>query len=163
MPEEQIDSNINQTPIEQTPSKPPAFEGGIDVEKIPIREITDDRERQPTPEIQKTELGKGGLGGISYAQQQEIKHIKEIESIMEKDIEEIYIQMPLSQQIKFKIKGEEIAIKINQLLSKTKFKVKKIIQLIKKWLSVIPGCNKFFLEQSSKIKADEIIKLKEGW
>jgi len=32
--------------------------------------------------------------------------------------------------------------------------------LIKKWLLLIPGVNKYFLEQEAKIKADEIVKMK---
>jgi len=51
--------------------------------------------------------------------------------------------------------------KINTLLDKAKINLGKIASLIRKWLSIIPGVNKFFLEQEAKIKADEIMKLKE--
>ena len=68
--------------------------------------------------------------------------------------------MPKSKQREFKGEGEKTAAKINQLMSKTKVNVKKIINLIKKWLSIIPGINSFFLEQEAKIKADEIFKIK---
>ena len=37
----------------------------------------------------------------------------------------------------------------------------KIIDVIKKWLSIIPGINKFFLEQEAKIKTDKIMELKK--
>ena len=46
-------------------------------------------------------------------------------------------------------------------MDKAKLKVKKVVNLIKKWLTMIPGVNKFFLEQEAKIKTDEIVKLKE--
>jgi hypothetical protein len=46
-------------------------------------------------------------------------------------------------------------------LGQTKIKVNKIIDLIRRWLKLIPGINKFFLEQEVKIKADKIIRLKD--
>jgi hypothetical protein len=57
--------------------------------------------------------------------------------------------------------GEETVEKINSLLDKTKIKIGKIINLIKKWLKIIPGINQFFLEQEAKIKTDKIINLKD--
>ena len=164
MPEEPINSNPEQNQIEQTPSGFPRVEGDITLEKIDSKDIPlQNLEDKPIPEIQKLELGQGGIGGTSTAHQQYVKHIKEIESIMEKDITDIYIQMPPKRQQKLKKRGEETAVKINSILSKTKINIKKIIKLIKKWLSIIPGVNKFFLEQSSKIKADEILKKKQTW
>jgi len=68
--------------------------------------------------------------------------------------------MNASEQKAFKLKGEETVTKINELLSHTKVKVNKIIALIRDWLKLIPGINKFFLEQETKIKADKIIKIK---
>jgi hypothetical protein len=46
-------------------------------------------------------------------------------------------------------------------MDSAKFKVKAIVDLIKKWLAIIPGVNKFFLEQEAKIKTDQIIALKQ--
>jgi len=86
---------------------------------------------------------------------------KKIENILAKNMEEIYLNMPPDKQKEFKTAGEEAAREINGLLDKTKLKVKKIIGIIRKWLSIIPGVNKFFLEQESKIKADEIMKIKK--
>lgn len=83
---------------------------------------------------------------------------KKIEKILEKDLEEIYSNMEPAKQQEFSRSGEQTARKIDALLAKGRVKVKKIIELIKKWLSLIPGINKFFLEQEAKIKADEIIK-----
>jgi len=57
--------------------------------------------------------------------------------------------------------GEETARKIDVLLNRTRVKTEKIISLIRKWLSLLPGVNKFFLEKEAKKKAEEIIKLKE--
>lgn len=85
---------------------------------------------------------------------------KKIEKILEKNLEELYIHMPPDKKTKFKNLGEQTANQINNLLDKTKIKIKEVIDLIRKWLLIIPGINKFFLEQEVKIKADEIIKLK---
>lgn len=106
--------------------------------------------------------GKKGENVVvqTNAQQKKIKRQKEIEKTLSKDLEAEYLNMPSFKQREFREVGEKTAIEINKLLDKTKIKVKKIINLIKKWLSIIPGINKFFLEQEAKIKADEIIKIK---
>lgn len=87
---------------------------------------------------------------------------KLIENFLASDLEEIYLGLPLNKQAEFRREGEATAIKINKLLEHTKINLGKIVNLIRKWLSLIPGVNKFFLEQEAKIKADEIIKLRKG-
>jgi uncharacterized membrane protein YfhO len=89
------------------------------------------------------------------------KQQKQIENILAKDLEEIYINLSPEKKEEFKKTGEQTANKINQLLTQTKINVGEIIRLIKKWLSLIPGINKYFLEQEAKIKADELIKLRK--
>jgi hypothetical protein len=89
-----------------------------------------------------------------------LKRAKEIDQILSRGLEEIYLKMPPAEQSAFRIKGEETVTKINVLLSETKIKVNKIIDLIRDWLKMIPGVNRFFLEQEAKIKADDIIKAK---
>jgi len=85
---------------------------------------------------------------------------KQIENILEDGLGEMYSQMSPIDQRKFKSKGEEVAKLIFQMVyHKTKIKVKKIISLIRSWLKIIPGVNRFFLEQEAKIKADRIIAL----
>lgn len=96
-------------------------------------------------------------GGVSARQARQ----KEVENILEEDLKEIYLSLDPQKKVEFKEKGEETAKQINQLLDQAKIKVKKIIFLIKKWLSVVPGINKIFLEQEAKIKADQITKLKD--
>ena len=86
------------------------------------------------------------------------KRIKEIENVLSEGLEDIYLKMNPDKQLEFKRMGEQTARKINELIERGKAKVKKVIILIKKWLALIPGVNKFFLEQEAKIKADEIMK-----
>jgi len=82
-----------------------------------------------------------------------------IEKIMEDGLEDAYKELTTIQQQEFKIKGEETAWKIRQVLKKTKVKIKEIFKLLLEWLKMLPGINKFFLEQEAKIKADKIISL----
>jgi hypothetical protein len=93
--------------------------------------------------------------------QQTSSEIKDIENILEEDLGEIYFKLTPEKQTEFKVKGEQTAKDISLLMQKTKVKAKKIIELIKDWLKVIPGINKFFLEQEAKIKADKILEFKK--
>lgn len=82
-----------------------------------------------------------------------------VEKILEENVGEAYSRLsPLAKQ-EFKIKGEVVAEKIATLLRSTHIKAKKIFQLIFDWLKLLPGVNKFFLEQEAKIKTDKIIAL----
>lgn len=84
-----------------------------------------------------------------------------IDLILEEGLSEIFLKMSPQEQKAFKEKGEQTVSKINALLSQTKVKINKIITLIRDWLKLIPGINKFFLEQEIKIKADKISKIKD--
>ena len=97
-------------------------------------------------------------GAVSREKQEREKRI---EKILEKDLADVYAGLPPNKQREFKIAGERTAREINNLLDKARVKAMQIITLIKKWLSLLPGINKFFLEQEAKIKTDEIMRLKE--
>jgi len=84
-----------------------------------------------------------------------------IEEILQQDLEQIYFSLPQNLKKEFKEKGEQTAIKIEVILRKTKIKVKEIFKLIIDWLKIIPGVNKYFLEQEAKIKTDKILKLRK--
>lgn len=82
-----------------------------------------------------------------------------IEKILEIGLADEYAKLsPIAKQ-EFKIKGEETTAKIRELLLTTHVKVKKIFYLIIEWLRILPGVNKFFLEQEAKIKTDLILEL----
>jgi len=84
----------------------------------------------------------------------------EIEHVMEEGLKDAFTELTPVQAQEFKIKGEQIALQIRQLLRGTKIKVKRIVKLLVEWLKLLPGVNKFFLEQEAKIKADKIVALK---
>ncbi len=86
---------------------------------------------------------------------------KQIDNILSEGLNDVFLSMDAKQQKIFKEEGEKTTTKINLLLNSTKVKIKSIIDLIKKWLGLIPKINPYFLEQEAKIKADKIIKLKK--
>jgi len=85
----------------------------------------------------------------------------QIENILEDDLSEAFKTMDKAMQMRFKQEGERTASKIEQVLHQAKTKVKEILSLIRNWLRIIPGANKFFVEQETKIKVDKIMALKK--
>ncbi len=81
----------------------------------------------------------------------------DIEEVLEEDLEEMYLAMPKDKQVEFRKKGEETISAIRQLALDAHKHVKKIFQLIRAWLKMIPGVNRFFLEQEAKIKTDKVL------
>ena len=87
--------------------------------------------------------------------------MREIEDVLSEDLLDVYTSMTPEQQAKFKIKGEETAGKIAQMLESVRVQSQRVLSLIKDWLKIIPGVNRFFLEQEAKIKTDKILTLAE--
>jgi len=114
-------------------------------------------ELKPAPEIININSPVKTPVAITYQQ----KRIQEIDSILSDGLNEVFLKMKPAEQKIFKKKGEETVLKINELLNETRIKINKIISLIRKWLSLVVGINKFFLEQEVKIKADRIMRLKD--
>ncbi len=85
----------------------------------------------------------------------------QVEKVLEEGLGDVYRELTPLQQQEFKIAGEKTAFAIRALLKGTHVKVKKIFLLIVEWLKILPGVNRFFLEQEAKIKADKIIALKD--
>ncbi|MFH0988379.1 MAG: hypothetical protein V1763_03325 [Parcubacteria group bacterium] len=87
--------------------------------------------------------------------------LQKIENILADDLDALYKELPPEKQREFKQKGEETATRIDQMLHSAKINIRKIIALIKDWLKLIPGVNKYFLEQEAKIKCDELLEYQE--
>ncbi len=86
--------------------------------------------------------------------------IIKIEKILADGLNDSYQRLsPIARQ-EFKLKGEQTATQIRDLLKDSHVKIKKILRLILDWLRMLPGINHFFLEQEAKIKTDKIISLK---
>lgn len=82
----------------------------------------------------------------------------EIEKILSDGMSELYQTMTPQQQEAFRLKGDETATAIEQMVHNLKASTRKVVSLIRDWLQLIPGVNKYFLEQESKLKTDEIVK-----
>jgi hypothetical protein len=82
-----------------------------------------------------------------------------IETILSEDIFEHYRTMPPDAQLKFRKKGEDAVSELTAMMQGTVIKAKTVLLIIVGWLKLIPGVNKYFLEQESKIKTDKIIEL----
>ncbi|MFA6171853.1 MAG: hypothetical protein WCW77_02535 [Patescibacteria group bacterium] len=150
------------------------------IKETKIQKILESREktflpelpREKPKEINPTETGPvksrpkiapgNGLADISNLQKAKKAKQKEIEKIMEENVEEIYMSLPPDKQIRFRAEGEKAAHEINDLIDRGRATLKKVIELIKKWLSAVPGVNRYFLEQEAKIKADKIMEMKDN-
>lgn len=84
---------------------------------------------------------------------------KKVENILEEGLFEAYSKMSKDKQKKFKSIGEEISFKITIMVQQLKVHASKIVNLIKDWLHLIPGVDRFFLEQEAKIKTDKILAM----
>jgi hypothetical protein len=86
---------------------------------------------------------------------------REVEDVLAEDLLDVYASMTPEEQEKFKSQGEQTASKIAQMLENVRVQSQRVLSLIKDWLKIIPGVNRFFLEQEAKIKTDKILALAE--
>lgn len=117
------------------------------------KEVDDEHPEESPYVIRQAKPTKADIQQATVKSQQ----LQEIEDLMTKELGEVYQRMSPEDQQKFKAKGEEVAQEIDSLLQRAKLTAKRVLHLIRDWLRLIPGINKFFLEQEAKIKAEEII------
>ncbi|MBI4592517.1 hypothetical protein HY733_03670 [Candidatus Uhrbacteria bacterium] len=147
-------------PEEQTPEVPVAPDLAVE---------------QPTMETD-METMQGGVSPAELPQTQELVTTRvsqatttkpvdrldeEIEDILEEDLKKMYLSLPPEKQEKFRKEGELTRSRIRVLVGSAKVNAKKIFHLIRRWLKLIPGVNRFFLEQEAKIKTDKILLVGE--
>ncbi len=96
---------------------------------------------------------------IGQARQRRAVRYKEIENVLADGLDDLYLKMDQPSQERFKKAGEETGRAIDNLIASGRCTAKKVVEIIKKWLSLIPGINRFFLEQEAKIKTDKIMDL----
>lgn len=86
---------------------------------------------------------------------------RRIEKILEEDLIPLYTELTPDQKKVFRAEGEKSAVAIETMMQKTKVKVSVLIGIIRHWLALLPGVNRFFLEQEAKIKVDKILFLRD--
>ncbi|MBI3956913.1 MAG: hypothetical protein HY340_02890 [Candidatus Kerfeldbacteria bacterium] len=85
--------------------------------------------------------------------------LKEVEGILSDGLDDAYGSMDALTQKEFKEEGERAAEQIRSLLEQTKVKVRNIIKILTRWLTMIPGVSRLFVEQEAKIKTDRLLSL----
>jgi len=83
---------------------------------------------------------------------------QKIERILEENLADLYFSLDEGHRRIFKEEGEKTAQQIEMVIKRGKSVLVKIIELIKHWFKLIPGVNKFFIEQEAKIKAEKILQ-----
>lgn len=167
---EKIESPNFQTPEESPQTEPvsevTAVKPGGQKEAELQKERTEQISETEVRDVEEQKMERNVVGvSISSSQQaqpvvQSDPEVKEVENILAEDLADFYTKMdPVTQQ-QFKAQGEDTARTVNLLLSKAKVKIKEVVGHIVKWLKMIPGVNKFFIEQQAKIKADKLMALK---
>lgn len=86
--------------------------------------------------------------------------LADIERVLSEDLTDAFLAMPPDKQAAFKRAGEETAGRIREMLAAATVSAKKIFDQIREWLRMIPGINRFFVEQEAKIKTDKILRIK---
>ncbi|OGF24797.1 hypothetical protein A2331_04165 [Candidatus Falkowbacteria bacterium RIFOXYB2_FULL_34_18] len=170
MPE---DKNLNSEPkIEPKLEKPITDQEKISVSETEKQEKIDQglekisqKEEKIIEKIQEggdgdERMGATGIMPVSVLQKHKERE-KKIEEVLAQDLDEFYLSMGEEKRMEFKVVGEKTARTINTMIETGKVHAKKIIELIRKWLSIVPGINKFFVEQQAKIKTDKIMQIKK--
>lgn len=168
----------NQPNLLKVETSPPVeTEGAIEVETQPSPEQKERREEkemvaEAAPELSPEEKQKEEellekaeeLAPVVQPEPPQPKDpvLTDLEGILAEDLGEIYNNLPEDKKPLFKQKGEEVAGAVKQMIDSGKVRVKNILKLIKEWLQLIPGVNKFFLEQEAKIKTDNIAEYIEA-
>lgn len=130
----------------------------IEIEKPPMPEMG---EIPPEGEEEKKKPMVAAVARPITQRPPKSEALVKIEKILEEDLEEFYFSMPEDKRREFKEKGEEAAGKIEKMMEAGKTVARKILKLIRQWLKMIPGVNKFFLEQEAKIKTDKLVAMVE--
>ena len=156
------DNKLEQAPL-PAPEKPPI---GQQIETSPEAAFKRKNENIPVKKKEKkqetTAVDISPAAASSLTDDYQRRRLAAIDDVLAEGLDQVFLKMDPQTQRRFKEEGEKTASKINLLLNKAKVGVSKIIVLIKKWLGLVPGANKFFLEQEAKIKADKILKIKKS-
>ncbi len=156
MPQEILKPNFEQGSIQENQSEQVAVPENK-AEIVTENKVVNER-------LADNSLSVGNQGQVQNQTQSVVQltpRQEEIDDILEDGLAEIYVTLTPEKQAELRQVGGETVRQIDQLLDHAKSQINKIISLIRKFLLVIPGVNRFFLEQEVKIKADKIISLKD--
>jgi len=176
MSDKQIDTNKHPNSVEALDLREGAKKLNEDIKKIELAPLPEQLES--TEQLidnledvinegrngkEQASINPGGIVAASQAKEKQAIRYKEIENVLANDLDDLFLDMDAPTQVKFKNAGEEASRAIDRLIVHGKLTARKVAEIIKKWLSLIPGINRFFLEQETKIKTDKIISLQKGY
>lgn len=141
-----------------TPEKELASKEGIGEH---IRQVLAEQEEISLKEKGAPSLTVAPVPVSAPAAQKSVALLK-VEKVLEEDMEELYFSLNDAERRMFKQEGERTAREIEKVIMLGKSVAVKVLALIKAWLRLIPGLNKFFIEQEAKIKTDKIININES-
>lgn len=124
-------------------------------EEIPLEGIPLEEEEKPSQPPEKAALQKPAMPAEDKTLE------KSLEGILSEDISGVFGKLDSEKKKEVRTRGRETVAKITGMIKGAGFVFKKIFILIKNWLKLIPGLNKFFVEQEAKIKTEKIIHLTE--
>lgn len=134
---------------------PESIEGAKQVENVEVKQVSAEQMQQ----VQ--EVASQAVGAVPQIKPQKSEMLERIEDVMEEDLGKVYKDLPADVKEKFKHQGEATAEDIEGMLHHSKVKSKSIFRLLFSWLKIIPGINRYFLQQEAKLKTDEIMDIKE--
>lgn len=82
-----------------------------------------------------------------------------VERVLEDNLQDVFQSLPPAKQTHFRQVGEVTTNKITAMLLTARVAVHSILKLIRNWLKIIPGVNRYYLEQEAKIKSDRIMDI----
>jgi hypothetical protein len=85
--------------------------------------------------------------------------LRQVESVLEEGLADAYKKMNPGQQKRFSQEGDKVARRVAEMVRTAKVKAREVLDLITRWLKLIPGVNRFFLDQEAKLKTDRILAL----
>lgn len=86
----------------------------------------------------------------------------QVEDVLEEGMREVYASLDDAHRKRFKAEGEKVAIRLAEMVRGAKSRAREILLLLTAWLKIIPGVNRYYLEQEAKLKADKILALIES-
>jgi hypothetical protein len=137
--------------FEPTPEEPEAIPE-IDIEMPGEKEKEEPAEVSPPP---------APVGSAPAEKPKKDPTTTAVEKILEEDLGDLYVKLDPQTRKKFQDEGDKLVVRIKDMVDHFKVKARKVVTLIRDWLKIIPGINKYFLEQEAKIKTDKILELAE--
>jgi len=146
--------NIPKSP--EVPRSPEAsLEGRERPEAAPSAETEPAAESQPADSA----VAPAPSAPLKMEPPKKDPELMRVERVLEGDLGDIYVSLPKDVRVRFRAKGEEVAQTLRAMIDSAKVSAKKVLEIISEWLKLIPGVNRFFLEQEAKIKTDRIMAL----